>query len=157
MLTGDNLGTAQAIAQEVGVTDVRAELLPGDKVTAVQELQQTFGRVAMVGDGINDAPALATADVGIAMGGAGATAQALETADITLLNEGLKRLPFAYSLSRSTMRIIQFNVAFSIFVKVIFLLLVLVGIGTMWLAVLADVGTALLVTMNGMRLLRKRP
>lgn len=157
MLTGDNLGTAQAIARKVGVTDVRAELLPGDKVTAVQELQHTFGRVAMVGDGINDAPALAAAEVGIAIGGAGATAQAMETADITLMNDGLKHLPFAYSLSRATMRIIRFNVAFSILVKVIFLLLVLVGIGTMWLAVLADVGTALLVTMNGMRLLRKRP
>lgn len=157
MLTGDNQGTAQAIAAAVGVTDVRAELLPADKVTAVQALQQTFGTVAMVGDGINDAPALATADLGIAIGGAGATTQAMETADITLMTDGLRRLPFAYSLSRSTMRIIQFNVALSILIKLVFLLLVLVGVGTMWMAVLADVGTSLLVTLNGMRLLRKRP
>ncbi len=157
MLTGDQAAVAQAIAQAVGVTDVRAELLPGDKVTAVRELQQQFGKVAMVGDGINDAPALAAADVGIAIGGAGATAQAMETADITLMSEGLKMLPFAYRLSRAAMNNIRFNVAFAIGVKLFFVLLVLAGKSTMWMAVAADMGTSLLVTLNGMRLLRVRP
>lgn len=156
MLTGDNTATAQAVAQEVGVTAVRAELMPKDKVTAVGALQQQFGKVAMVGDGINDAPALAAADVGIAIGGVAST-QAMETADVTLMSDGLKMLPFAYRLSRATINNIRFNVAFAIGVKVFFLLLVLVGRSTMWLAVAADMGTSLLVTLNGMRLLGKRP
>ncbi|MBX3059411.1 MAG: cadmium-translocating P-type ATPase [Anaerolineae bacterium] len=154
MLTGDQAAVAQAIAQTVGVTDMRAELMPGDKVTAVRALQQQFGKVAMVGDGINDAPALAAADVGIAIGGAGATAQAMETADITLMSDGLKMLPFAYRLSRAAMNNIRFNVAFAIGVKFFFVLLVLAGQSTMWMAVAADMGTSLLVTLNGMRLLR---
>lgn len=157
MLTGDQATTAQAIAEAVGVSDVRAELMPGDKVTAVRELQQQFGKVAMVGDGINDAPALATADVGIAVGGAGATAQAMETADITLMSDGLKMLPFAYRLSRVAMNNIRFNVAFAIGVKLFFVLLVLAGQSSMWMAVAADMGTSLLVTLNGMRLLGIRP
>ncbi len=157
MLTGDQAATAQAIADAVGVTDVRAELMPGDKVTAVRELQQQFGKVAMVGDGINDAPALATADVGIAVGGAGTSAQAMETADITLMSAGLTMLPFAYRLSRAAMNNIRFNVAFAIGVKFFFMLLVLAGQSSMWMAVAADMGTSLLVTLNGMRLLRVRP
>jgi Cd2+/Zn2+-exporting ATPase len=127
--------------------------LPQDKVTAVQELQQQYGSVAMIGDGINDAPALATATVGIAIGN---SAQVMETADITLMSDDLRQLPFALQLSRAAMRTIHANVAFSIGIKLAFVALVLLGWGSMWLAVLADVGTSLLVTGNGMRLL-KRP
>jgi Cd2+/Zn2+-exporting ATPase len=153
MLTGDNYGTAQAIANQVGVTAVRAELLPAAKLAAIQELQATNGPVAMVGDGINDAPALATADVGIAIGGASGSAQAMETADITLMRADLAQLPFAIKLSRAAMRTIRVNVALSIGIKLVFLVIVLLGWGTMWMAVLADMGTSLLVTLNGMRLL----
>ena len=156
MLSGDNASAARSIAHRVGVTDVRAELLPEDKVTAVEALQADYGSVAMVGDGINDAPALARADVGIAIGGAaGGTAQAIETADITLMSDDLRQLPFAYRLSRAAMHTIRVNVALSIGIKLVFLLLVLLGAGTMWMAVLADMGTSLLVTLNGMRLLRR--
>ncbi|MCE7982804.1 MAG: heavy metal translocating P-type ATPase [Caldilinea sp. CFX5] len=154
MLTGDNRGAAQTIGAQVGVTDVRAELLPTDKLTAIRELQATHGAVAMVGDGINDAPALAAADVGIAIGGATGTAQAMETADVTLMSADLRQLPFAVKLSRAAMRTIRTNVALSIGIKLAFLVVVLLGWGTMWMAVVADMGTALLVTLNGMRLLR---
>jgi len=153
MLTGDNYGTAQAIAEQVGVTEVRAELLPEDKLKAIHELQAS-GPVAMVGDGINDAPALAAADVGIAIGGAQGTAQAMETADVTLMRADLAQLPFALQISRAAMRTIRVNVGLSIGIKLIFLIVVLLGWGTMWMAVLADMGTSLLVTLNGMRLLR---
>jgi Cd2+/Zn2+-exporting ATPase len=154
MLTGDMASTAQRIGDEVGVTEVRAELLPEDKVAAVRELQQR-GPVAMVGDGINDAPALAAADVSIAMGGqAGGTAQAMETADITLMRDDLRLLPFALRLSRATMRTIQANIVLALGAKLIFLVLVLLGIGTLWMAVLADMGASLLVTLYGVRLLR---
>lgn len=157
MLTGDNLGTAQSVARQMGLSDVHANLLPADKVAAVNDLRRQHGPIAMVGDGINDAPALATADVGIAMGAAG-TAQALETADIALLNDDLSRLAFAVRLAQAAMRTIRWNIAFSLGVKGIFLLLVLAGGGSMWLAVLADVGASLLVTLNGTRLLaRPRP
>ncbi|MCA9082361.1 MAG: HAD-IC family P-type ATPase, partial [Planctomycetaceae bacterium] len=145
MLTGDNHGTAQAIAREVGVTDVRAELLPADKLGVIHELQATGSSVAMVGDGINDAPALAAADVGIAIGGATGTAQAMETADVTLMRADLAQLPFAVNLSRAAMRTIRVNVALSIGIKLAFLVVVLLGWGTMWMAVLADMGTSLLV------------
>ncbi len=154
MLTGDNNGTAQSVGAQIGVTDVRAELLPEHKVAAVETLQQEYGSIAMVGDGINDAPALATANVGIAIGGAlGGTSQAMETADITLMSDDLRKLPFAFKLSQATMQTIRANVALSIGIKLIFLVLVLFGLGTMWMAVLADVGTSILVTLNGMRLL----
>ena len=151
MLTGDNESAAQAIANHVGGLAVQANLLPADKVQAVQALRRQHKSIAMVGDGINDAPALATANVGVAMGTA--TAQAMETADITLMSDDLCKLPFALQISRAAMRTIRTNIAFSIGVKLIFLGLVLAGLGTMWLAVLADVGAALLVTLNGMRLL----
>jgi Cd2+/Zn2+-exporting ATPase len=156
MLTGDNAATAQAIARETGVDEVRANLLPGDKVSAVESLLAGYGAVAMVGDGVNDAPALARASVGIAMGGAGSD-QALETADIALMGDDLALLPFVIRLSRATHRVIMQNVAFSLAIKAIFLLLALGGVATLWMAVFADVGASLLVILNGMRLLRARP
>ncbi len=157
MLTGDQRATAERIGADVGVTDVRAELLPEQKVAAIQALQREYGPVAMVGDGINDTPALATASVGIAIGGAsGGTNQAMETADITLMSDDLRQLPFALGLSRAAMRTVGVNVALSIGIKLVFLALVLAGVGTMWMAVLADMGTSLLVTLNGMRLLGYR-
>ncbi len=151
MLTGDHAATAGRIAAEVGLTDVRAGLLPADKVAAVEALRAEHGGVAMIGDGINDTPALAAASVGVAMGRA---PQALETADIALLGDDLRQLPFAVRLARAAMRTVRVNVAVSIAIKLIFFVLVLLGSGSMWLAVLADVGTSLLVTANGMRLLR---
>lgn len=156
MLTGDNATTAAQIAEGVGVTEVKAELLPEHKVAAVQALQQQFGSVAMVGDGINDAPALATAEVGIAIGGATGTAQAMETADVTLMSDDLRRLPFAMRLSQAAMRTIYVNVILAIGIKLAFMGLVLLGLGTMWMAVAADVGTSVLVTLYGMRLLNYR-
>lgn len=155
MLTGDHASTAAALAESVGIDDVRAELLPGDKLDAVRSLEQECGMTAMVGDGINDAPALAAASVGIAMGGATSSAQAMETADITLMSDDLRQLPFAVRLSRAAMRTIRTNVLLSIGIKLVFLVLVLLGWGTLWMAVLADMGTSVLVTLNGMRLLRR--
>lgn len=151
MLTGDHEMTAQQIAQQVGITQVRANCLPEDKVTAVTQLRQQHEHVAMVGDGINDTPALATASVGIAVG---SSAQAMETADVVLLGDDLRRLSFVIRLARAAMRTIYVNVAFSIGIKLLFLVLVLLGWGSMWLAVFADVGASLLVTLNGARLLR---
>jgi len=154
MLTGDNRATAQAIAAQVGVTDVRAQLMPEDKMSAIDALEAEHGATAMVGDGINDAPALAAATVGVAIGGAGSSGQAMETADVTLMGDDLRPLAFSINLSRATMRTIYVNVVLSIGIKLAFLVLVLFGLGTMWMAVLADMGTSLLVTLNGMRLLR---
>jgi Zn2+/Cd2+-exporting ATPase len=157
MLTGDQQATAERIGAAVGVSEVRAELLPEQKVAAVQALQGQYGPVAMVGDGINDTPALATASVGIAIGGAhGGTNQAMETADITLMSDDLRQLPFAISLSRAAMTTVGVNIGLSLAIKLAFLVLVLAGLGTMWMAVIADVGTSLLVTLNGMRLLGYR-
>jgi Cd2+/Zn2+-exporting ATPase len=153
MLTGDNATTAKAVAEQVGVTDFRAGCLPEDKLSEIEHLRNSKNGVVMVGDGINDTPALAAANIGIAIG---STAQAMETADITLMGDSLKQLPFAIRLSRAAMGTIRMNVAMSIGIKVIFLILVLAGLGSMWMAVLADMGTSLLVTLNGMRLL-KRP
>ena len=153
MLTGDNPGVAAAIGAEIGVTDVRAGLLPEQKVDAVQALRKQHKVVAMVGDGINDTPALAAATVGIAMGGAGSP-QALETADIALMADDLSQLPFAVRLSRFARRLIRQNITLSLGVKLIFLTLAFFGIASLWLAILADVGMLLLVTLNGMRPLR---
>lgn len=156
MLTGDNEATARTIASRVGVDEFRAELLPQDKVKAVQELLQQYGKVAMVGDGINDAPALATATVGIAMGGAG-TDTALETADIALMADDLTRLPFTIRLSRAALGVIRQNIGFSLAIKAMAVAAVFPGWLTLWLAILADMGASLLVTLNGMRLLRLHP
>ncbi|MDX1414352.1 MAG: cation-translocating P-type ATPase [Candidatus Promineifilaceae bacterium] len=151
MLTGDNEKTARFIAEQAGIKEIRANCLPQDKVNAVNELAAQPGGVIMVGDGINDTPALATATVGVAIGH---TAQAMETADVTLMGNDIHQLPFAIQLSRAAMRTIRFNVIFSIGIKMLFLLLILLGRGTLWMAVFADMGASLLVTIYGMRLLR---
>jgi Cd2+/Zn2+-exporting ATPase len=153
MLTGDAAPVAKRVAAHIGVDQTRAELLPEQKLAAVDELLARHGRVGMVGDGINDAPALARATVGVAMGAAGSDA-ALETADITLMADDLRRLPFAIGLSRATRRIIIQNVAFALAIKALFLVATLLGVATLWMAVLADTGAALIVIGNGMRLLR---
>jgi len=155
MLTGDNERTAAAIAAQVGIDEVRANLLPEHKVGVVEELLEAYGQVAMVGDGVNDAPALARATVGIAMGGAG-TDQALETADIVLMADDLSKLPFAMHLSRRTLGIIRQNIAFSLLVKAAFMGLAIPGLATLWMAVFADVGASLIVILNGMRLLKSK-
>ncbi|WP_420628038.1 heavy metal translocating P-type ATPase [Candidatus Leptofilum sp.] len=151
MLTGDNEATAQNIAGQTGIQRVFASLLPEEKVEKIEQLRGEYGRVAMLGDGINDAPALASATVGIAMGAAG-TDQAMETADIALMHDDLNKLPYAIHLSRAAMATVRTNIALSLGLKAAFLVAVLFGFGTMWLAVLADMGASLLVTLNGVRL-----
>ncbi|MFG6116144.1 heavy metal translocating P-type ATPase [Halobacillus sp. MO56] len=155
MLTGDNEGTAKKIATDTGVDRYFAELLPEDKVTAVKKLQNEGKRVAMVGDGINDAPALATADLGIAMGGAG-TDTAMETADIVLMADNLEKLPHTIRLSRKALDIIKQNIWFSLITKLAALALIFPGLLTLWMAVLADTGAALIVILNSMRLLKQK-
>jgi Cd2+/Zn2+-exporting ATPase len=155
MLTGDNERTASAIAEQAGLDDFRANLLPHQKVEAIEELLAKHGQVAMVGDGINDAPALARATVGIAMGGAG-TDQALETADVALMADALDKLPFAMRLSRRTLNVVRQNIGFSLLVKGAFMALAIPGLATLWMAVFADMGASLIVIFNGMRLLRNR-
>ncbi len=154
LLTGDNAVTASVVAGQAGISDVRSGLLPDDKVAAAAELRERHGFVAMIGDGVNDAPALATATVGIAMGAAGTDA-ALETADIVLMGDDLASIPKTIRLGRKTTRIILQNIVFSIGVKAIFLVLAPLGLVTLWMAVLADMGTSLLVTGNGLRLTRR--
>ena len=154
MLTGDNPETARAVAAQAGVTDVRAGLLPAQKVDAVSELRDRAGAVAMVGDGVNDAPALAAATLGVAMGAAGTDA-ALETADIALMGDDLSAVPGTIRLARRTTRVIWQNIVFSIVVKAVFLVLAPLGLVSLWLAVFADMGTSLLVTANGLRLYRQ--
>ncbi len=152
MLTGDNEDAARAIAAQVGVDEFRAGLLPEQKVEAVEGLLAQYGQVAMVGDGINDAPALARASLGIVMGAAGSDA-ALETADIALMADDLTKLPFTMRLSRRALAIIRQNIAFALLIKMVFLALALAGAATLWMAVFADMGASLLVTLNGMRVL----
>ena len=152
MLTGDNEGTAKKISGQAGVTRTFADLLPEQKVDAVKQMQQEGYKIAMVGDGINDAPALATADLGIAMGGAG-TDTAMETADIVLMADNLEKLPHTIRLSRQAMTIIKQNIVFSLAIKLVALVLIFPGWLTLWLAVLSDTGAAILVILNSMRLL----
>ncbi len=150
ILTGDNPAAAGAIAGQLGIDHVRAGLLPEEKVEAVRDLGRSYGKVAMVGDGINDTPALAASSLGIAMGGAG-SAQAMETADVVLLGGDLRQLPFAVRLSRFARRLIRQNVIISLATKLAFILLAMAGLTSLWLAVIADVGVSLVVTLNGLR------
>ena len=154
MLTGDNAHTGEAIARQVGIDEVRGNLLPADKLTAVSDLQARGHVVGMVGDGINDAPALASAQIGFAMAAAG-TGTAIETADVAIMDDDLRKLPAFVSLSRDTAAILKQNIAFALGVKAIFLAFTLLGWATMWMAVFADVGVSLLVVLNGLRLLKK--
>jgi Cd2+/Zn2+-exporting ATPase len=153
MLTGDNTKVAQQIAQEIGVTDVEAELMPEDKLSTIQRMKKEFGAVAMIGDGVNDAPALATSTVGIAMGGAG-TAVALETADVALMADDLGKLPFAVGLSRTSRKIIQQNLAISLGVISLLILTSVFGLVQLSWTVIAHEGSTILVVMNALRLLR---
>lgn len=153
MLTGDNKRTGEAVAKQVGVTDFGAELLPEDKLNYIKDLREKYGHVAMIGDGVNDAPALAAASIGVAMGGAG-TDTALETADIVLMADDLDKLPYTIQLSRKALKIIKQNITFSLAIKAVALLLVIPGWLTLWIAIFADMGATLLVTLNSMRLLR---
>jgi Cd2+/Zn2+-exporting ATPase len=153
MLTGDNDETAREVARRVGVDEVRAGLLPEEKVEAVQNLVERYGSVAMVGDGVNDAPAMARATIGIAMGTAGSDA-AIETADIALMADDLGKLAWIVRHSRRTLRTIRQNVGFALGVKLTVFVLAGLGIATLWMAIAADMGASLLVIANGMRLLR---
>ena len=153
MLTGDNMGTARAVAAQAGVDEYRAELLPDDKVRVVRELEAAGQKVAFVGDGVNDAPALAAASVGIAMGAAGPDV-ALETADIALMGDDLSKVAIAMRLSRRTLTIIKQNIAFALAIKAVFLVLAVIGLATLWMAVAADMGGSLLVVANGLRVMR---
>ena len=154
LLTGDHESAARAVGDAVGLDEVRAGLLPADKVRAVEALRARYGTVAMVGDGVNDAPALAAADVGIAMGVAGTDA-ALETADVALMADELLKIPYALRLSRATVRNIRANIAFSIALKAAFLVMAVLGAATLWMAVVADMGASLIVIANALRLLRE--
>jgi len=153
MLTGDNEGTAKMISSETNINRYFAELLPEDKVDAIKRLQKEGHKVAMVGDGINDAPALATADLGIAMGGAG-TDTAMETADIVLMADNLEKLPHTVKLSRKALTIIKQNIWFSLIVKLVALILIFPGWLTLWMAVLSDTGAAIIVILNALRLVK---
>jgi len=152
MLTGDNERVASAIAITLDLDTYYSELLPQDKVAAIKKIANEYGKVVMVGDGVNDAPALAMATVGIAMGVAGSDT-ALETADVALMTDDLSKLAYIIKLSHKTLAIIKQNIGFSILIKIIFLVFLLFGKGNLWLAVFADMGASLLVTLNGMRLM----
>ena len=154
MLTGDNVHTAQAIAAQVGIDEARGDLLPTDKLQAIEALYAQGHNVGMVGDGINDAPALARAEIGFAMAAAG-TDTAIETADVALMDDDLRKIPTFIRLSRQTSSILKQNIALALVIKAIFLGVTFAGIATMWMAVFADMGVSLLVVFNGLRLLRK--
>jgi Cd2+/Zn2+-exporting ATPase len=154
MLTGDNPHTAKTIAQKVGIDEARGNQLPEDKLKAIVDLGANGSVIGMVGDGINDAPALARANIGFAMGAMG-TDTAIETADVALMDDDLRKIPAFVRLSKATHSVLVQNIALALGIKAVFLTLTLVGLGTMWMAVFADVGASLLVVGNGLRLLRK--
>lgn len=153
MLSGDNRGTAEAIGRQAGIDEIRAELLPADKVTAISELVARYKTVAMVGDGINDAPALSLASLGIAMGAAGSDT-AMEAADVALMSDDLSKLPWLVEHSRRMLGIIRTNIALSLAVKAVFVVLTILGHASLWAAIAADMGMSLLVIFNALRLLR---
>jgi Cd2+/Zn2+-exporting ATPase len=153
MLTGDQEAAARAVATRLRIDDIRAGLLPHEKVDAVHALRREHGAIAMIGDGVNDAPALAAADVGIVMGAIGSDA-ALETADVALMTDELPKIAYAIRLARATVGNIRANVAISLILKAAFLALAVGGVATLWMAVIADTGTSIIVIANAMRLLR---
>ena len=153
MLTGDNQATAEAIGRQAGLTDIRGNLLPEDKLAAIQAMQKQYGATAMTGDGINDAPALAQADIGVAMGAAG-TDIAMEAADVVVMNDDLRRIAETVRLSQRTHAVLWQNIALALGIKAVFLGLALFDNASMWMAVFADMGASLLVVFNGLRLLR---
>ncbi|MDE2433401.1 MAG: heavy metal translocating P-type ATPase [Burkholderiales bacterium] len=155
MLTGDNSATAQTIATQAGIEEARGNLLPQDKLQAIENLREQHGLSAMTGDGINDAPALAKADIGIAMGGAG-TDTAMEAADVVIMNDDLRRIPELIRLSRQTHAVLWQNISLALGIKAVFLVLAVFGHASMWMAVFADMGASLLVVANGLRLLQAR-
>jgi len=156
MLTGDNASTAQAIARQAGIDNAQGNLLPEDKLTAIERMQADQGPTAMTGDGINDAPALARANIGIAMGAAG-TDTAMEAADIVIMNDDLRRIPEVICLSRRTRNVLWQNIVFALGIKGAFLAMAVFGNASMWMAVFADMGASLLVVVNGLRLMRGVP
>jgi Cd2+/Zn2+-exporting ATPase len=155
MLTGDNQVTAENIAKACGIDEVHAELLPADKVEIVGQMVERYGNVAMIGDGINDAPALGRANLGIAMGVMGSDA-AIETADIALMGDDLSKLPWLINHSKRTLRIIRQNIVFALSLKAAFAILAFAGVATLWQAIAADMGASLLVVANGLRLLKPK-
>ena len=155
MLTGDNVATAKTIAAHAGIDEAQGNLLPEDKLATIRSLQRLHGATAMIGDGINDAPALAQSDIGFAMGGAG-TDTAMEAADVVIMNDDLRRIPETIRLSRKTHAVLWQNISLALGIKAVFLVLALFGTATMWMAVFADLGATLLVVANGLRLLRVR-
>ncbi|MGM7689027.1 heavy metal translocating P-type ATPase [Staphylococcus felis] len=152
MLTGDNESSAKSVGDRLGLTKIKASLLPEDKLNFIQNLERNHTSVAMIGDGVNDAPALARASVGVSMGAA-STDVAIETADIALMGDDISKLPYAYKLSRSTMNVVKTNIIFAIAIKVIALLLVIPGWLTLWIAIFSDMGATLIVALNAIRLL----
>jgi Cd2+/Zn2+-exporting ATPase len=154
LITGDNRKTAEMVARAVGVDSYYADLLPEDKVTIIEDLKEKYNQVAMVGDGVNDAPSLAAADIGIAMGTGGSDA-ALETADIVLVKDELKHISYLKNMSKLTLRIVKENIVFALGLKIVFLALAIPGLATLWMAVFADMGASLLVIFNGLRILRQ--
>ena len=155
MLSGDHPAAAQAVARAAGVDEAHGQLLPDEKLARIAELRARLGPVAMVGDGINDAPALASADIGVAMGAAG-TDVAMEAADVVVMNDDLRRLPELIRISRRTHAVLWQNIAIALGIKAAVLVLALAGGATMWMAVFADMGASLIVVANGLRLLRAR-